>query len=244
MSMLRPVFLVWYAVGLALMLTVGVPSALSFSNGCFLVFFTAYALSIEAKLEKRPRAMYGRALAVGVVTFAIERIGVVTGFPFGGYAYTSVLGVRLAGVPLTIALAWVGILTIAVLLASSSTRLGRAVETGCWTVLLDLVLDPVAYARQFWLWREGAGMTFHGVPLQNFAAWFLIAAIASLLYPLRPVPTDIRREAARLMQLMLLMFGLLALREDLLAAFAIALAGIAGLEGAFRHAARNEQRLV
>lgn len=244
MSMLRAIFLFWYAAGLALMLTIGVPSALSFSNGWFLVLFTAYALSIEDKLENSPRAMYGRALAVGVVTFAIERIGVATGFPFGSYAYTSVLGIRLVGVPLTIALAWVGILTIAVLLASSSSRLGRAIETGCWTVLLDLVLDPVAYARQFWLWREGAGVTFHDVPLQNFAAWFLIAAVASLLYPQRSVPTELRREAARLMQLMLLMFGLLALREGLLAAFAIALAGISGLEGAFRHAARSEQRLV
>lgn len=226
------------------MLTVGVPSALSFSNGLFLVFFTVYALSIESKLEKSPRAMYGRALAVGILTFVIERIGVVTGFPFGGYAYTPILGIRFVGVPLTIALAWVGILTIAVLLSASSTRLGRAFETGCWTVLLDLVLDPVAHARQFWLWGEGAGMTFYGVPLQNFVSWFLIAASASLLYPLRHVPTDIRREAARLMQLMLLMFGLLALREGLTAAFAIALAGIAGMEGAFRHAARNEQRLV
>jgi putative membrane protein len=38
--------------------------------------------------------------------FAVEALGVATGFPFGDYAYSGALGPRLLGVPLVIPLAW------------------------------------------------------------------------------------------------------------------------------------------
>ncbi|MEU2614327.1 carotenoid biosynthesis protein [Micromonospora sp. NPDC007271] len=50
------------------------------------------------------------ALALVVVAtgggFAVEALGVATGFPFGGYDYSGELGPKLAGVPLVIPLAW------------------------------------------------------------------------------------------------------------------------------------------
>ncbi|MEI9899750.1 MAG: carotenoid biosynthesis protein [Hyphomicrobium sp.] len=44
-----------------------------------------------------------------VVSFAIENIGVATGFPFGPYYYTDALGPKLGHVPLLIGPAYLGV---------------------------------------------------------------------------------------------------------------------------------------
>ncbi|SCG47239.1 putative membrane protein [Micromonospora coxensis] len=66
-----------------------------------------YLLSVgHALLSRGPRTA---AALVAVATgggFAIEALGVATGFPFGSYDYSGELGPKLAGVPLIIPLAW------------------------------------------------------------------------------------------------------------------------------------------
>ena len=44
--MVQWVYWVWYAIGAILMLTIGVPEALSFSNGLFLVFYALCVLDL------------------------------------------------------------------------------------------------------------------------------------------------------------------------------------------------------
>ncbi|WP_099520939.1 carotenoid biosynthesis protein [Paenibacillus sp. BIHB 4019] len=228
--MMRKLFLFWYAVGILLMLTIGVPAPLAFSNGLFLVFYAMYAVSLEQGLRERTYWGWGRIALVGLSTFGVEWLSVTTGWPFGEYSYTPVLGFLLGSVPVTIACAWVGVFLNGMLLARGSNRWLRALQIGLFTVTLDLVLDPVSYARGYWLW-EGDGAYF-GIPATNFISWFMISAALSLLFPARETTYAVRREAARLGQLMLLMFGVLGMKEGLYVPMLIAAAASAVLEGA------------
>ncbi|WP_082472309.1 carotenoid biosynthesis protein [Paenibacillus bovis] len=176
-------FWIWYAIGAALLLTSSVPKALDFSNGLFLVFYALYALYLmnrqEVYWQLSDRSVSGgvhrkwvRLLLSTVVVWlggmSLEWIGVHTGWPFGEYKYTLVLGSLIFGVPWTLGFAWIGVVAGGALLSSMriekegqtpgavnawSTRLLRAVKIGVWIIILDLVLDPVAHARGFWRTR-------------------------------------------------------------------------------------------
>ncbi|MHA7962602.1 carotenoid biosynthesis protein [Paenibacillus sp. CAU 1782] len=226
-------FVFWYVVGLLLMLTVGVPDWLAFSNGLFLVFFACCALDVERLLGEKVVIRWGRAFAAGLLTFSVEWLGVATGWPFGTYHYSSVLGFSLGGVPLTIAFAWAGVIVTAVLLSDSGSKWLRAFWVGLCTVIFDLVLDPVAYARSFWSWEGDGG--YYGIPFSNFASWFLISFALSFLFPIRAVPVPVRRKAVTLSQMMLMMFGLLGIREEQYLPILIAVAASALLEGGLRY---------
>ncbi|MBD2848231.1 carotenoid biosynthesis protein [Paenibacillus sp. IB182496] len=232
---MRRVFYFWYAVGLILMLTVGVPSWLGFANGLFLLFFALYTLNVEGRLGEPRHARWPRAALIGLATFLVEWLGVRTGWPFGEYAYTPLLGWGVGGVPLTIACAWVGVVLLAALVSESGSRWLRALLTGVWTVVFDLVLDPVAFAREFWIWGDGHGGGYFGVPIVNFVSWFVLSASLSLLLPVRMMTLAVRREAVRLLQLMLLMFGLLGAKEGLYIPLAVALIGMLAAEGVLRY---------
>jgi len=139
------------------------------------VSITLYALVM---LGAEPRRGSARSAAVtagtiGVTFFAVEWIGMNTGFPFGRYAYTDVLQPLVAGVPVAIAIAWYSTLMaterIGHWLAGDApyTRIRVAVLAGLLTLALDVVLEPFAsFVNGYWLWEGGR------VPLQNYAAWF------------------------------------------------------------------------
>ncbi|WJH37220.1 carotenoid biosynthesis protein [Paenibacillus sp. CC-CFT747] len=102
--------------------------------------------------------------------------------------------------------------------------MGSRPAGGGGLLLFDLVLDPVAYARGFWVW-EVPGV-YAGIPWTNFASWFLIAALLSFVYPRRTVPGPVRREAGLLYGLMLVMFALLGIKEGMLLPAGFAAAGL------------------
>ncbi|BBI33633.1 carotenoid biosynthesis protein [Cohnella abietis] len=232
---IRLVFLGWYTVGLALMLSVGVPDSLGFANGIFLLLYAIYAVELYGRAAMDERKLWARVIAVGVITFFVEWIGVRTSWPFGDYSYTPLLGWALDGVPIAIACAWVGVLLNGILLSDGHSRWKRALHTGLWTVLIDLVLDPVAFVREMWIWTDHEGVVAYlGVPINNFISWFLLSALLSLVFPLVKHPRLVRREAARLMQLILLMFGVLGIKDGLIIPLAIALIGAAVAEGVAR----------
>ncbi|GAB3697840.1 bisanhydrobacterioruberin hydratase [Halorubrum pallidum] len=126
-----------------------------------------------------------RALGwVGVLigyTYAIELVGVATGWPYGGFEYTVSLGPMLAGVPLALPVFFIPLVVNAYLLCL--LLLGPRAENG-WlrlatviaaVVAMDVVLDPGAVALGFWDFGGGA---FFGVPLSNYAGWVLSATVA------------------------------------------------------------------
>ena len=122
-------------------------------------------------------------LAVVVISFTGEALGVATGLVFGNYYYPDgPLGPLLLGVPPLIQLQYFAMAYASLMIARA---LGGALTTaarGWWLVavsamaafgmtLLDLASDPWhATVLQQWIWREGG--PYFGIPLHNFFGWF------------------------------------------------------------------------
>lgn len=130
------------------------------------------------------------AAGIGVLvayTYAVEIIGVSTGFPYGEFEYGVSLGPMFAGVPLALPVFFIPLVINAYLLcllllgdhaSSLAVRLGVVIPA---VVAMDVVLDPGAVALGFWSFAEG---TFYGVPLSNYSGWILSAAVAVVLLDL------------------------------------------------------------
>lgn len=124
-------------------------------------------------------------LTVGLLGFAVEYVGVNSGFPFGRYAYTAVLQPQIAGVPLAICCAWV-------MAAPSSYEIARLIAPARWeqsvtpaltatlVLLLDLQIETVAaYINNYWIWLDRG--PYYGVPTANFVAWWLVGLVMALV---------------------------------------------------------------
>jgi putative membrane protein len=89
-----------------------------------------YAISVaHAAVTRGVRAVGALMLITTGGGFAVEAVGLATGFPFGRYAYTTALGPRLLGVPLLIPLAWTWMAWPAWLVAGRLTS-GRRLRPG------------------------------------------------------------------------------------------------------------------
>lgn len=134
------------------------------------------------------------AAKVLISAWLIEAIGTATRFPFGSYRYTGNLQPQLMGVPLLIPLAWLMMLPSAWAVAQRLSRRRSGVKFVILSALVftswDLFLDPQMVKWDLWVW-EGAGRYF-GIPLVNFAGWFVASALITLLVrpavmPARPL---------------------------------------------------------
>lgn len=250
-------FWIWYFVGTVLLLFVGVPDSLQFSNGIFLILYAAYAVHLTTKavaysplsnipfMKWKHGGLYLSMMFIWMGGVGIEMIGVRTGWPFGIYEYSDILGYRLLGVPFTLGFAWIAVVYNASLMSPTKGRYGkiiRALKVGFWTVILDLVLDPVAYHRSFWTWNEQGD--YYGVPWTNYVAWFVIGALMSLCVPLFQMDRQTSRGAVILYQMILLMFGLMGVQGGMIGCGIVACVGIILAEGGHRYAYRNQVALV
>jgi putative membrane protein len=115
------------------------------------------------------------AMAFGFVS---EGLGVNYNLIFGTYAYGANLGLKVWGVPLTIAVNW-AILTICTATLVNklvSSRWLAAVLGALSMVLLDFILEPVAPKFDFWEFEGGMPGP------QNFVGWFFVALLAHGVY--------------------------------------------------------------
>lgn len=116
------------------------------------------------------------ALCLGV-GFAFEEIGVATGFPFGHYYFTDMMGAKIGHVPVLLALAYLGMGYLSWLMARAIagwkfTAICAAVVMTTW----DLALDPIwSTVERGWVWVDGG--PYWGVPLLNFGGWALTAFV-------------------------------------------------------------------
>jgi putative membrane protein len=116
-------------------------------------------------------------LAVGLAGFLVELLGSRTGFPFGSYSYTDALPPQLAGVPLVMSCAWVVLIGYVKSFEAAMSSPGwvRVAAGATAMVAIDLAIEPVAAGPlAFWRWSHPG--PYYGVPLENFAGWFLISA--------------------------------------------------------------------
>ncbi|WP_018251710.1 carotenoid biosynthesis protein [Salinispora mooreana] len=157
-----------------------------------------YLLSVgHTLLSRGPRTA---AALLAVVTgggFAIEALGVATGFPFGSYDYAEQLGPKLAGVPLIIPLAWTWMAWPAWLTAVRLTGGGPTRGTGpavrrialaaVGLAAWDLFLDPQMVAEGHWAWRNATPALpgLPGIPISNYLGWLLFAVL--VMAALRPL---------------------------------------------------------
>ncbi|WP_341716929.1 carotenoid biosynthesis protein [Micromonospora sp. FIMYZ51] len=149
-----------------------------------------YLLSVgHALLTRGTRtALALVALATGG-GFAIEALGVATGFPFGSYDYSGQLGPKLAGVPLIIPLAWTWMAWPAWLVAARIVKWwpGRIALATLGLATWDLFLDPQMVAEGHWVWRDAdpALPGLAGIPVSNYLGWLLFAVL--VMSALRPL---------------------------------------------------------
>jgi putative membrane protein len=138
-------------------------------------------------------------LITAVVSWSIESLSIKTGFPFGHYNYTDALSATILGIPLKIGqvpliimpsyfamgyLAW----------SLSHVFLNRYNSNYSSTDFLlipfvasfimvswDLTFDPLSSTvTNLWNWHDGG--FYFGVPIQNFAGWFLCVYIIYFLF--------------------------------------------------------------
>jgi putative membrane protein len=126
------------------------------------------------------RALSAVIVVVGY-TYAIEFVGLTTGWPYGDFAYGIELGPTVGGVPVALPLFFVPLvidgLLLSVLVLGERARqrsLRLPVAVG-FVLLIDLILDPAAVAVGFWSYAEGG---YYGVPWSNYAGWLLSASVA------------------------------------------------------------------
>lgn len=121
--------------------------------------------------------------SIALMAFAIEAIGVATGWPFGNYEYVNALGPQIIRTPILIGLLWLLLLGGALywMRSATSNRVVQAVGAAALMTGIDFLIEPVAINLQYWTWY-GAD-----VPLSNYLGWFgtalLLASFANAFDP-------------------------------------------------------------
>ena len=165
------------------------------------------------------------ALAIFVicvlVTFAMENIGSLTGWPFGRYHFEVGANLPHVGlIPVIVGPLWFGMGYFSWILAGTllgaRPRPAGKFELRAWPVVAafvmtqwDVVMDPpLSTSSKAWIWHDG-GAHF-GVPLSNYAGWSLTSWLfyqAFAIYlgrrPGLPSPSPARARMLRLMAIML-----------------------------------------
>jgi putative membrane protein len=167
-----------------------------------------------------PRTLFFLAIVLPV-TLTMENIGVSTGFPFGHYHFqASQFSLWIGHAPLLVGMLYFGVgllcwLIAGILLEERGDLMLRPAIAASLMVLWDLVMDPGSSTiGQVWVWHQGGA--FFGVPLSNFAGWFLTTWIMFQLFALAsifvPGPHGgLARSARRAATLLYMGIGLSAL---------------------------------
>ncbi|MFZ3589175.1 carotenoid biosynthesis protein [Bacillus sp. DJP31] len=175
-------FIVWYIGGLILVGFDLLPPSWEWANALFIIlaggigiFYLCFTYS--------PLKGILYSVFVLILSIWVEYMGTTYGLFFGQYSYTSHFWIQLFDVPLAVGFAWVAVIssTHALtkdLLRGLSTRLSRfllfPLIGSMLAVLLDLIIDPVAFQlKEYWLWEEPG--FYYDIPASNFLGWWILA---------------------------------------------------------------------
>jgi putative membrane protein len=121
-----------------------------------------------------------------------ESLSLRTGFPFGHYVFTSLMGPKVLQVPVLLVLAYLGIgycsWVLAVLILGHRDEQLRGARVVALPLLAsvimvawDVSMDSIwATLDRAWIWRDGG--IYFGVPISNFLGWYLTAFLFYLAF--------------------------------------------------------------
>lgn len=119
---------------------------------------------------------YGCMIAITILGFFIEVIGVKTGFIFGSYHYGAAMGIKVLAVPLLIGINWSILLYSTSQFCRFKSEILNAIFGAFLMTILDYFIEQSASKFDFWHWKN------NHIPLQNYIAWFLISFILNLIF--------------------------------------------------------------
>ena len=119
------------------------------------------------------------------VTFAMENLSIITGFPFGHYHFEVAPALpHIGAVPIIVGLLYFAMgyfswMIASLLLDEADLHLNRPFNVVALPIIAafvivqwDVVMDPPnATLHRAWVWHDGGG--YFGVPLSNYAGWYL-----------------------------------------------------------------------
>ncbi|RED94079.1 carotenoid biosynthesis protein [Marinoscillum furvescens] len=127
-----------------------------------------------------------------VVAWSLESLSIATTFPFGHYYYTDQLLLKLGQVPVIIMFAYFAVGYLSWVMAHVfagcyGKPYGRGdvfLVPGLAAIIMvawDMTFDPLSSTIVgLWVWVDGG--SYFGVPIQNFAGWYLCVYIIYTLY--------------------------------------------------------------
>lgn len=183
----RPISHNQMLVGGLLLIAMVISVALALTGSALFILAATLLVTVFAfyhgVLRYGMRAMAVFVAIVVVIGWSYETLSILTGFPFGSYYYTDVLGPKLWLVPVMIMPSYfaAGYFSWAVASVLIGKRDSGISGSDLWLlpivssfvmVMWDLSLDPLcATVSREWIWQDGG--PFFGVPLTNFVGWFL-----------------------------------------------------------------------
>jgi uncharacterized membrane protein len=159
------------------------PAHLELTGTLFIVATSTSFAFAHLWVTGGPRAAWILLGLCFVVAGSLEMLSVHTGFPYGHYAYSSLLGPGIAGVPLLVPLCWQ-------MMAHNAGTVARFLNPRAFVLVAsgalvawDVYLDPQMVRAGYWIWeRSGGPWTYAGIPLENYAGWFLTALVIYAAY--------------------------------------------------------------
>lgn len=175
-------FIIWYCIGIVLLSFDLLPQWLEWANAFFLMLAGSLGFLYFFRTFGKTAGTFLGAM-IFVSTFIVEGAGAGSDFLFGSYDYTELFAPNLFGVPIAIGFAWLMVMATTHVLALSIFPNGGwsyAAAGGIGAVIMDLIIDPVAFQiKRYWIWEDGG--LYYGIPWTNFAGWFIVAFTLHLL---------------------------------------------------------------
>ncbi len=122
---------------------------------------------------------------VGIYSISLtsELAGTTWGVPFGGYAYTPLLGPQwFDRVPVLIPLSWFFMALPSYALCALAVRRPwvRVLLASLLLAAWDLALDPaMSHATPYWLWADTG--PYYGMPWLNLFGWYVTGAVLMMV---------------------------------------------------------------
>lgn len=159
------------------------------SQGQIWLSFVIFIVALTLKVRRKWLLVF---FLVYITTLVIETCGTLTGFPFGCYKFSALLGPKWFDlVPISIPISWFcislssyGISTL--VFGGEKQRWIRIFAGVLLSLNIDLSLDPaMSHLLPAWEWFQSG--PYYGIPLQNYVGWVLTGMAIMFIYEIMKV---------------------------------------------------------